>query len=282
MPKLMQPTQKAARLISNVGLLNMRMTSKEAQKHFSGDFGKRLLRTACEYTIPIFWSALKKGKWSVDSNGTAFILDCGKGPFIVTAAHVYESYLERLSEGIDVWPQLSDITFRMEERVIGYLGSETLDIATFKISSEEIGLIKRHVLHGNISSWDAPSAREKDDALFVGFPGLQRTDESEHECGFGFFASLNPISSVSERHFGCAFDRSKWVDAFGNGFPDDGYDLGGISGAPVLIVEESEAGILSWWLEGVVYNASNILGEIMLAHHAKFIAEDGELYSPNQ
>ena len=50
----MQPTQKAARLISNVGLLNMRMTSEEAQKLFSGDFEKRLLRTACEYTIPIF------------------------------------------------------------------------------------------------------------------------------------------------------------------------------------------------------------------------------------
>ena len=259
----------------------MRMRSEKAQRLFSGDFGKRLLRAACEYSIPIFWSSLKKGKWSVDSNGTAFILDCGKGPFLVTAAHVYESYLKRLSEGIDVWPQINDITFQMEERVIGYLGSETLDIVTFTISSKEIGLIKRRVLKGNKSPWSAPSAREKDGALFVGFPGLQRTDESEHECGFGFFASLNPISSVSERHFGCVFDRSKWVDAFGNGFPDDGYDLGGISGAPVLIVEESEAGILSWRLGGVVYNASNVLGEIMLAHHAKFIAEDGKLNSPN-
>ena len=92
----------------------MRMTSKEAQKHFFGDFGKRLLRASCEYSIPIFWSVLKKGKWLVDSNGMAFILDYGKSPFIVTGARVYKSYLERLSEGIDVWPQLSDITFRME------------------------------------------------------------------------------------------------------------------------------------------------------------------------
>ena len=260
----------------------MRMTPEEAQRLFSGDFGKQLLRAACEYSIPIFWSSLKKGKWLLDNNGTAFVLDCGKGPFIVTAAHVYESYLERLSEGIDIWPQLSDITFRMEERVIGYLGSETLDIATFRISSEEIVFLKRCVLQGNKPPCDAPSVREKDGALFAGFPGLQRTDEAEHECGFGFYASLNPISSVSERHFGCVFDRSKWVDAFGNGFPGDGYDLGGISGAPVLIVEESEAGILSWRLGGVAYNASNVLGEIMLAHHAKFIAENGELNSPNQ
>ena len=82
--------------------------------------------------------------------------------------------------------------------VIGYLGSEKLDIATFKISSEEIGLIKRRLLQGNKSTWDAPSTGEKDGTLFVGFPGLQRTDESEHECGFGFFTLLNSISSVSE------------------------------------------------------------------------------------
>jgi hypothetical protein len=259
----------------------MQMTDEEAQKLFSSDFGNRLLRAACEYAIPIFWSILKDEKWVVENNGTAFILNCGKGPFLVTAAHIYESYCDRLSDSIEIWPQLSDITFRMEERLIGYLGSKTLDIVTFKISSEEIKLINRRILEGSRTPWTAPIALKNEGALFAGFPGLQRTDESENECGFGFFASLNPISSVSERHFGCAFDRSKWVDAFGKGFPKDGYNLGGISGAPVLIVEESEAGIWSWRLGGVVYNASNVLGEIILAHHAKFISEDGNLNSPN-
>ena len=269
-------------MVAGVGLCDMQMTYEEAQILFSGDFGKRLLRTACEYAIPIFWSILKNEKWVVENNGTAFVLNCGRGPFLVTAAHIYESYRERLSEGIKIWPQLSDITFRMEERLIGYLGSETLDIVTFKISSEEINLIKRSVLEGSRTPLTAPIARQNEGALFAGFPGLQRTDESENECGFGFFSSLNPISSVSERHFGFAFDRSKWVDAFGKGFPKDGYDLGGVSGSPVLIVEESELGIYSWRLGGVVYNASNTLGEIILAHHAKFISENGCLISPNQ
>jgi hypothetical protein len=165
----------------------------------------------------------------------------------------------------------------MEERQIGYVGSKVVDIATFRISSKEMNLLGRPVLQGNQAVWPPPSAREGEGALFAGFPGLQRIDKSEAESSFGFYASLTPISSVSERHFGCAFDRSKWVDAFGKGFPDDGYDLGGISGAPVLVVDESEAGILSWRLVGVAYNATNSLGEIMLAYHAKFINEDGTL-----
>jgi hypothetical protein len=259
----------------------MQMTYEEAQKLYSSDFGNRLLRAACEYAIPIFWSILIDGSWVVKNNGTAFLLNCGKGPFLVTAAHIYESYYERLSEGIKIWPQLGDIPFRMEERIIGYLGSETLDIVTLKISTEEIKFLNRSILKGSRTPSETPIAVHNEGALFAGFPGLQRTDESENECGFGFFASLNPISSVSDRHFGCAFDRSKWVDTFGKGLPKNGYDLGGVSGAPVLIVEESEAGICSWRLGGVIYNASNVLGEIILAHHAKFISEDGHLISPN-
>lgn len=127
----------------------MRMTADEAQQLFSGDFGKRLLRAACDYCIPIFWSTPKSGVWRVDNNGTAFLLDCGKGPFVVTAAHVYESYLTRRSQCVNICPQLSDIVFRMEERQIGYIGSKNLDIATFKISCEEIDLIKRPVLQGS-------------------------------------------------------------------------------------------------------------------------------------
>ena len=256
----------------------MRMTADEARRLFTGDFGKRLLRASCDYCIPIFWSTPKSGGRRVDNNGTAFVLDCGKGPFVVTAAHVYESYLKRRSECSDICPQLGDLTFRMEDREIGYLGSQALDIVTFSITAEEISLLKRRVLQGSQADWPPPSAREGDEALFAGFPGLQRIDKSQDECGFGFYASLTPVSSVSERHLGCVFDRLKWVDTFGKGFPGDEYDLGGISGAPVLVIDESEAGILSWHLGGVAYNATNRLGEIMFAHHAEFINDDGTLY----
>jgi hypothetical protein len=255
----------------------MNLTPREAEQLYSGDFGKHLLRTACDYCIPIFWSTEKGGRHQIDNNGTAFILDCGSRPFVVTAAHVYESYMTLRSRCSNICPQLGDLRFPMEERILGYDGSSQLDIVTFSISAEEISLLKKPVLRGNTRGWPPPLPKEREGALFAGLPGHQRIDTSSAECSFGFYASFTPISSVSNRHFGCVFDRSKWIDTFGKGLPAAGYDLGGISGAPVLVVDESTAGILSWHLAGVAYNASNVIGEIMLAHHAAFINKDGTL-----
>lgn len=56
----------------------------------TGVFGNQLLRAACKYAIPLFWSTKNGTYWTViNNNSTAFILDCGNGPFVVTAAHVY-------------------------------------------------------------------------------------------------------------------------------------------------------------------------------------------------
>jgi hypothetical protein len=271
------------------------MTEEEARKLLTGNFGKVLLEEACNYPIPIYWSTPKKDSCNVDNNGTAFLLDCGKGTFVVTAAHVYESYLKRKSEFTVIFPQLDDLEFKFEERKICCLGSNIIDIATFEIKSQEIEALKWTrqkkkwrgkqmkllVLNGNENEWPPPEVTKGNGALFAGFPGKQRKEEKQDECSYGFYVSLNPISSVSDRHFACAFDRSKFIDAFGGGLPEEGYDLGGISGAPVLIIDESRARLISWHLGGVVYSASNKLGEIMFAHHAKFIKEDGMLDIPS-
>ncbi len=63
----------------------------------------------------------------------------------------------------------------------------------------------------------------------------------------------------------------------GLGLPIEGFDLAGISGCPVLTLKESPSGIISWCLAGVGYNATNALGEIFLAHHARAISQDGSL-----
>lgn len=84
-----------------------------------------------------------------------------------------------------------------------------------------------------------------------------------------------PVSSISDRHFGCALERKDWEELFQLELPEEGYDLGGISGAPALALDLSPAGIVSWRLAGVVYNSSVKLGEIVFVHHAAFIKSDG-------
>ena len=175
------------------------MTEDEARQLFTGEFGKKLIEATRNYCVPIFWSTPENHQWRVNNAGTAFVVGTGRRTIIVTAAHVYEYYLARRSECVDVCPQLGDLYFPIEERVIGYLGSEAIDIATFRVTPEEIHVLGRRVLQGKETYWPPPSAEVGDAALFVGFPGLQRTDKPGDECGFGFYTLLTPVSSVSER-----------------------------------------------------------------------------------
>ncbi|MBZ5590556.1 MAG: hypothetical protein LAO05_18555, partial [Acidobacteriia bacterium] len=55
--------------------------------------GKELMAFARSVTVPIFWGLLQpEAQVCVHHNAAAFVLDCGRGPFGVTAAHVVEQY----------------------------------------------------------------------------------------------------------------------------------------------------------------------------------------------
>ena len=231
------------------------------------------LKIAGNYSIPIFWTDSK----DVPSNGTAFVLNTGQNTFVVTAAHVYEDYITAKAEGTIIPCQLSNIEFDLEERRISNNDSESMDIATFSISDDEITSLNKSVLHGSQSSWPPAQPNVGEAVVVAGYPGIETIEKKEHEYSFGLHCFNTPVSSVSPRHFGCSFERQYWVDVFGQGLPEELYDLGGISGAPALALVKSDSGIVSWRLAGVVYEAkaSETLGEIILAHHAEYINPDG-------
>lgn len=253
------------------------MTEIEAQELWRGDFGKEMHKAVCAYCLPIFWQGRdSNGEWSIRSSGSGFILNCGAESFVVTAAHVYEGYLDSKKNGpLRAW--LGEIPFRMDENVIDYAGSKVLDIATFRISPGEINATGKNVLTGSQSVWPPSRVAVGMGALFAGYPGNQRIESGSDECNFGLYSAFTPVSSTSSRHFGCAFDRAMWIDTIGKGLPEEGCNIGGISGCPVLGVDESPSKVLSWHLAGVGYSASNGLTEIFFAHHADLINADGTL-----
>ena len=116
------------------------MVPEEAKALLAGDFGRELHKAACAYCHPLFWAVrAENGHWKIKGNGSAFFLDCGKGPFLVTAAHVYEDYVSDLGkENGKVFGSLGSVPFRMEERLLACLGQKTLDIATFAVKKEEV------------------------------------------------------------------------------------------------------------------------------------------------
>ena len=190
---------------------------------------------------------------------------------------MYEDYITAKEYGKVSICQLSNIEFELEERRISNNKSESMDIATFSISEEDIQSVDKNVLHGSQSVRPPPEPNEGEAVIVVGYPGIERLKEKAKNYSFGLHCFNTPVTSVSGRHFGCSFDRKYWIDVFGKGLPEELYSLGGISGAPALALEKSQEGIVSWKLAGVVYEAkvSETLGEILLVHHAKFINSDG-------
>jgi hypothetical protein len=189
-------------------------------------------------------------------------------------------YLAARQEHQHLRCQLGEMEFDLGDRLICSLGSERLDIATFRISADELAAIGKQATHGT-RDWPPSNVAVDDGVFFGGFPGRERMQIAAAEVQFGLYVGLTPVSSSSERHFGFSLERDEWIDAIGNGIPEVGYDLGGISGGPAFSITETAAGLISWQIAGVVYNATSTLGEIVLAHHARFISPDGQLDSPD-
>jgi hypothetical protein len=96
---------------------------------------------------------------------------------------------------------------------------------------------------------------------------------------FGLYTALPRINSASDRQITCPFEREFWIDAMGRGLPPRGFDLGGLSGGPLLIPIENE-GVWNLFLGGVISEAhSSHDYETVVSVPAHFIAWDGSIRS---
>lgn len=88
---------------------------------------------------------------------------------------------------------------------------------------------------------------------------------------------MTAINRITDHQITCRFDREKMLDLGGQGLPPVGYDVGGISGGPLLIPAlEREA--IAWRFGGVVVQAAaGTLFEQIVAVRADYILPDGKL-----
>lgn len=69
-------------------------TKEEATAILEGPLGAELRDLPARFIAPIHWTALDDAGSAETITGTMFFVDAGVGPFAVTAAHVYKSYLK--------------------------------------------------------------------------------------------------------------------------------------------------------------------------------------------
>jgi hypothetical protein len=265
-------------------VLNALPPEERARIRISG-LDAALLNSGSKHVSWLIWTTLDLDTGKPDhEQGSIFFLDCGRGPFAVTAGHVYEKYRKDSTERLLVGCQLENHAFDLKDRLIDNgLSKADIDIATFRITPEEIGRLGKSVVRGVDGPWP-PAPRIDEVVFFAGFPRAERiteehlsTDVGSRRFSMGLHRGLNMVTSLDGRQITSRIERAELKDLQGTGLPPRGHDLSGMSGGPMLALTYSD-GQYGWRLAGVIFEGR--LGELVesvVATRAHYILPDGRI-----
>jgi hypothetical protein len=138
-------------------------------------FSLRRHNDAAEHVLWWLWRTQEKHALAAlqPRQGSMFFLDCGRGPFAVTAAHVFDEFLgDRQTHRVRSC-QIGNLGFNPEERLIASGTHQRIDIATFRVTPEEIATTGKRIVQGTDGAWPAPP-NVGEAVFFGGFPGVER------------------------------------------------------------------------------------------------------------
>lgn len=209
------------------------------------------------------------------SNGSCFFMDFDGRLVLVTAAHVYDGFLEdqQKSGAANIVCHVENIRFDPKARLRGY--SRSLDLATFDLSYDELKVLGKQAISG--TPWPPPEPIPELAVWFGGFPGITRLWVGRQGMSFGLSMGHVPITIVTDRQITCRFDREQFMTE-GRRTAPLGMDMGGMSGGPLLLPLGNEQGEWRYCLGGVISEArSGTDFETVVAVRAHFINPDGSI-----
>jgi hypothetical protein len=266
------------------------MTLDERKAALDSEFGRSFHVTVLQHVTWIFWARDTDKPTDILNHASAFLLDRGQGPMLVTAAHVYRQYLAD-------WDRVGPLRCQVANTVVsdlrrhliacGHLGvapgepEPDADIATFRLSRDATQRIGKKPILAPPETWPPPP-KPGEQVMFGGFPGQERIMLGPGEISFGFHSGMSSATSVTQHQITQRYEREFMIDQHGNGLPPKGYGLGGISGGPLLVPNYRD-GAWVWRLGGVISQATEerppeeVIFEMVVAHRAEYIQPDGTL-----
>ena len=237
----------------------------------------------------LWWTRDTPELTDILGHGSAFILDRGKGPMLITAAHVYREYLAHQRQHGSLYCQVGNTRVRDLSPLLIDCGNLHVplgepapdpDIVTFRMNRAAVERVRKAPILA-MGDWPLPPLANQN-VMFAGYPGHERIFETPSKINFGFHTGMTGARTITDRHITMLIEREFLVDWTGHGVPPAGYGLGGISGAPLLVPEFGQAG---WYfrLGGVVSEApgprspEEVILEMVVADRAEFIYPDGTL-----
>ncbi len=254
------------------------LSEEEKKAVAASAFTRQMHDSAATHITWLFWRAEHCiiGAPPTVHNASAFVLNCGRGPFVVTAAHVYRQFLADKKRSRRMGSQIGNVAFNLQERIIDCGTDRRVDIATFQIEASELATLGKQIVTGTDGAWAAPP-NPGEIALFGGFFGSQRIVTNSSEVSFGMHIAMTPVTDLTDHQIRCRFERKNWVDVRGLGLPLPGFDLGGVSGGPLLVptfINDQ----WTWRLAGVVSEAQmHREYEAIIAERAHFILPNGRI-----
>jgi hypothetical protein len=234
----------------------------------------QLLATMRSYLLPVLLGDICREAGRVDDNGTAFLLKPLDQPFLVTAAHVYQAAVDHDPAA---WVGVGSCRIVLSKRLLAV--DADLDIATFRITADEAGALGAPPVAVGRHGWPPPPPSAGDIAVLLGFPGKERTIDADGTLLLGIYSAYLPISDVGPRHLSILIDRSQLEPIEGADLPPLGYPLGGISGAPALVIEPGP--VLTWRICGVAKQQAVLsIGDIVHVARIDFVSADGRIAYP--
>jgi hypothetical protein len=263
-------------------------TPRDQRAVLDSGLGKFELELISTFNLPLFWMVPNEDGTARYRNGTAFFLNAGARLFGVTASHVIEGWKRSCAERGTCPLHLSGhrevLPIDLHPRVID--DDPEIDIATFAVTEEEVRLLGKTVLTGAQKVW--PPRRPPRDCIlyYCGFPGVGTRHHPRGGPLFGALPGMGIATSVSEKSISIQLERQYLVPVLAGGVPPENFDFGGISGGPVIKIVETDTGIRTYALAGIIYQGPNtaddpdqaIAGfEVIRARHADFLLADGRL-----
>jgi len=266
------------------------MTPDERKAALTSDFGRSFHVTASRHVTWIFWAQDTSEPTNILNHASAFMLDRGRGPMLITAAHVCRQYLADWDQFGPLYCQVANVVvsdLRKHLIACGNLGVRhgepelDPDIATFRLPAGAHPRIGKEPVLAPPDIWPPPP-NPGESVMFAGFPGQERITLDDGSMSFGFHSGMSGVTSVTEHQITQRYEREFLIDHHGHGLPPKGYGLGGISGGP-LLVPLYRGGAWIWRLGGVISQATEerppdeVIFEMVVAHRAEYIQPDGTL-----
>jgi hypothetical protein len=231
-------------------------------------------RVVRSYLVPVFLGDIRGPHSEVVDGATAFLFKPADQALLVTAAHVYEKAQNLGGGNVRSRTGVGSCRIALASRLIDV--DADLDLATFRVEADEVDALGSQLVPVGLTGWPPPPPTAGDAAILAGFPGNQRLRDPDGGFDLGVYTAHLRINEVGPRHLTFLIDYTGLDDYSGQGMPEQGYSLGGVSGGPVLLLVPGA--VLTWRLCGVLGQQAPLsIGDVIQAGRADFILPSGKI-----